>query len=163
MSDVQRAIDALATLEAARDGEAAARVGGRDRWPGQFAKYDNGGVERDMNFDPSVEPCREINGSWRTQTGDSFGLFYVPHKSFTLKVIACDGEETGWEHVSVSLTHRTPNWDEMCFIKALFWGDDETVVQFHPKVSEYVNQHPHCLHLWRPTTAEVALPPKILV
>ena len=39
----------------------------------------------------------------------------------------------GWEHVSVSLPgqSRCPRWDEMCFIKDLFWAEDECVVQYH--------------------------------
>lgn len=55
----------------------------------------------------------------------------------------------GWEHVSVSTKRRTPNWQEMCFVKNSFWHEDECVVQFHPPRSEYVNNHPYVLHLWR--------------
>lgn len=54
-----------------------------------------------------------------------------------------------WEHASVSLQDRTPTWNEMSFIKGLFWGEDDLVVQFHPIKSEYINNHEHCLHLWR--------------
>jgi hypothetical protein len=72
-------------------------------------------------------------------------------------------KEHGWEHVSVSTKHRTPNWTEMCFVKDLFWNDDEVVMQLHPAKSEYVNYHPNCLHLWRPLNAEIPLPPSILV
>ncbi len=72
-------------------------------------------------------------------------------------VIASDGG--GWEHVSVSLNTRTPTWEEMCRIKDLFWGDEDRVVQFHPPRSEYVNNHPHCLHLWRPTGVTMPFPP----
>ena len=60
------------------------------------------------------------------------------------------------EHVSVSLTKatgepflRTPTWEEMCYVKDQFWGDEDVVVQFHPKKSEYVNVHSYVLHLWR--------------
>lgn len=51
----------------------------------------------------------------------------------------------------------------MCFIKDLFWDEDDTVIQFHPPRSEYVNCHPHCLHLWRPIGIEIATPPKWMV
>ena len=61
----------------------------------------------------------------------------------TLRIIASDGVDPvaeGWEHVSVSLSSkRCPNWLEMCFVKDLFWSDEETVIQFHPPRSEYVN------------------------
>jgi hypothetical protein len=51
----------------------------------------------------------------------------------------------------------------MCEIKELFWSDEETVVQFHPRKSEYVNLHQGCLHLWRPLTGEIVLPPRWLL
>jgi len=58
---------------------------------------------------------------------------------------------------------RTPNWAEMCFIKDIFWEEEEAVVQFHPPKSDYVNHHPYCLHLWRPVFSKLELPPSILV
>lgn len=68
-----------------------------------------------------------------------------------------------WEHVSVSLPHRAPTWAEMCFIKGLFWDEEDCVVQFHPPESDYVNFHPYCLHLWRPVDAALPRPPKWMV
>jgi hypothetical protein len=68
----------------------------------------------------------------------------------------------GWEHVSVSTIRRTPNWREMCFVKELFWDDDEVVVQFHPAKSDYVNNHPHCLHLWRHVDGFPTPPPMLV-
>ncbi|MGI6612601.1 MAG: DUF7694 domain-containing protein [Candidatus Nanosyncoccaceae bacterium] len=65
----------------------------------------------------------------------------------------------GWDHVSASFEDRTPTWEEMAEIKAMFFRDDETVVQFHPKRSEYVNTHPYCLHIWRNQCCEHELPP----
>ena len=35
--------------------------------------------------------------------------------------------------------------------------------QFHPPRSEYVNNHPNCLHLWKPVGAEFSMPDSILV
>ena len=72
-------------------------------------------------------------------------------------------EAEWWEHVSVSLKHRCPNWQEMCFVKDLFWSEDELVVQFHPPRSDYVNHHPYCLHLWRPLDGHIRTPPSIFV
>lgn len=79
------------------------------------------------------------------------------------KVFAIASDMMGWEHVSVSRKDRVPTWDEMCQVKALFWGDEDCVVQFHPPKSEYVNNHPFCLHLWRPVGSEFPLPPSIMV
>jgi hypothetical protein len=88
------------------------------------------------------------------------GAFTIPFESFVLHVIASEG--MGWEHVSVSLSHRTPNWREMCFIKDLFWDAEDVVIQYHPAKSEYVNLHDNCLHLWRPVGVEIPTPPKEL-
>ena len=81
----------------------------------------------------------------------------------TLKIVSSAGDETGWEHVSVSCKNRTPNWVEMCFIKDLFWAEDECVIQYHPPKSEYVNNHEYCLHMWRPTREAIPMPPSIMV
>lgn len=78
-----------------------------------------------------------------------------------LRIIASWG--MGWEHVSVSTERRCPLWDEMCYIKSLFWRDDESVVQFHPSRDRYVNNHPYCLHLWRPTEETFPMPPTYMV
>lgn len=69
----------------------------------------------------------------------------------------------GWEHVSVSTRRRTPNWREMCFVKDLFWEPHETVMQLHPPESEWISNHPYCLHLWRHVSREIPMPPSIMV
>ena len=62
--------------------------------------------------------------------------------------------EEGWEHVSVELSaRRLPTWEEMCFIKDIFWDEEEMVVQIHPKQSEYVDIT-EALHLWRPKNGD---------
>jgi len=76
---------------------------------------------------------------------------------------ADDKKSAGWEHVSVSTRRRPPNWQEMCFVKDLFWDETECVIQFHPPRSEYVNNHPHCLHLWGRADGNIPTPPSILV
>jgi hypothetical protein len=89
------------------------------------------------------------------------GAFTIPFESFTLNVIVSDG--MGWEHVSVSLSNRTPNWREMCFVKDLFWDEEDVVIQYHPAKSEYVNMHENTLHLWRPVDKDIPIPPKEMV
>jgi hypothetical protein len=76
---------------------------------------------------------------------------------------ADDVPAQGWEHVSVSTRRRCPNWVEMCFVKDLFWNAKEAVVQFHPPSSRYINNHPFCLHLWRPKNVALPLPPDNLI
>lgn len=45
------------------------------------------------------------------------------------------------------------------FIHPIFFRDDETVIQFHPKKTEYINIATNCLHLWKPPYV-VGLPPR---
>lgn len=93
------------------------------------------------------------------------GVYYVPHGKGMIVVFPAIGE--GWEHVAVLVliagNQHTPTWDEMCLIKDLFWDEDETVVQYHPKKSEYINNHPRVLHLWKPTRETIPTPPKEFV
>jgi len=91
------------------------------------------------------------------------GQFMIISQKFKSPIGVQASDGMGWEHVSVSLRDRIPTWTEMCFIKDLFWDDDDCVIQYHPPKSEYVNNHPHVLHLWRPINDEIPRPPSILV
>lgn len=89
------------------------------------------------------------------------GAFVIPVLKVNMIVIASDG--FGWEHVSVSHPDRCPVWEEMCIIKDLFWDEDDAVMQLHPAKSEYINNCSTCLHLWRPTNADIPIPDSIFV
>lgn len=91
------------------------------------------------------------------------GAFVIPFISRNLSLIAIASNELEWEHVSVSLKNRCPNWPEMCQVKDLFWDEEDCVMQLHPIKSGYVNNMPYCLHLWRPINDIIPVPPKILV
>ena len=111
-----------------------------------------------------------MTGDYKSPARMPYGAFSVTGPcGRTLVIIASDGTDesepasVGWEHVSVSIAGRPPNWQEMSWVKDQFWQDSETVLQFHPKKSEYVNCHPNCLHLWRNVGLDHPLPPSILV
>lgn len=95
-------------------------------------------------------------------TGES-GVFEIPIEHNVFRVIASN--QKGWNHVSVSIKNRPrcPLWNEMNAIKDCFFSEEETIVQFHPKKSEYVNIHPYVLHLWRQHGVDYTLPPKDFV
>ena len=115
-----------------------------------------------MNFE-KAEKYREKHPFLGEQkAGSDFGWFIIPFESYKLRVMVAPSTSE-WQHVSVSLKNRCPNWKEMCFIKDLFFEDHETVVQFHPAKKDYVNIAENCLHLWRCTTKEFPMPPKICV
>ncbi len=99
---------------------------------------------------------RDKHGNLRkgVQKGQSFRLFLI---------LASDG--LGWEHVSISIVgnrKELPAWDEMCYIKDLFWDDTDVVVQYHPSKEEYVN-NANVLHMWSPTDVDIPTPPPVLV
>lgn len=90
------------------------------------------------------------------------GAFLIKYETYEVYCIASDGG--GWEHVSVSYsTTKIPSWNMMCFIKNMFWDEEDCVIQFHPPKSEYVNCHPTVLHLWRKVGTNIETPPKIFV
>lgn len=82
-----------------------------------------------------------------------------------IKLYAIASDNDNWEHVSISIKNkkRCPKWPEMCFVKALFWDEEDTVVQYHPPKSEYVSHYDYCLHLWRPTNQIILLPDSWMV
>lgn len=94
-----------------------------------------------------------------------FGYIRLPRNNktgFTKATIIWSWGD-GWEHVSVCpLNGSMPTWDDMCLIKDMFWKDEECVVQYHPPKSEYVNNMPNCLHLWKPLFENMPMPPSIL-
>lgn len=89
------------------------------------------------------------------------GAFELKIKGERYRVVASNGQ--GWEHVSISSKHKVPSWKTMCIVKDLFFEEEEAVIQFHPRKSEYVNNHPNCLHLWKPTNEKLPIPPSWLV
>ena len=98
--------------------------------------------------------------------GDN-GVFRIPMGSISIIAWCIASDGLGWEHVSIHIssfgTNRTPKWNEMCKVKDFFWEEEDCVLQFHPPKSQYVNQHEHCLHLWRPKGVNVPTPNPMLV
>ena len=92
-----------------------------------------------------------------TELNGNNGAFVTPMGGCKVYVMASDGD--GWDHVSVSLKQRCPNWREMCMIKDLFFTEDECVIQYHPAKKDYINCHNFCLHMWKPQGIELPMPP----
>jgi hypothetical protein len=125
------------------------------------------------------EAARVTHGPMGTRAHvGQYGAFDLPspEAGWRLAVICDDGTDTevaeslGWEHVSVHAWRgrqkkqtRTPTWKEMAFVKDTCWDAEDVVVQYHPPKSEYVNAHPHVLHLWRHAAQPFPRPAPILV
>lgn len=100
---------------------------------------------------------------WGWDGDETCGAFSLPSPvdGGDLRIVASSGE--GWNHVSVSRANRCPNWPEMEHVKRLFFHDEETAMQLHVPPKDHINNHPYCLHLWRPQNAEIPRPPSIMV
>lgn len=136
-----------------------------------------------IQFLPTIEKYRQTRGKLASNRGDRYGNFIFPAgalfpESRELQVIATDGAVFpgspghGWEHISAcarklfhgkTFRYYVPTWGEMCALKNIFWEVEDAVVQYHPPASEYVNNHPFVLHLWKPIELEIPRPPAILV
>jgi hypothetical protein len=113
-----------------------------------------------------------IDSRWISSPADGMnGCFIIPFDigkgQHRLGCIASDGG--GWEHVSVTdqTARRShlicPTWEMMARVKRAFWDDEETVVEYHVPMAEWINEHPGCLHLWRKIGYEFPRPPALYV
>lgn len=119
-------------------------------------------------FSEEVEKGRMMSGPYSSRPHRNYGAFLIvcPLTKTELKIIVGSADswregrmpEPAWDHVSVSTEKRVPSWKEMCWVKDLFFEPEECVVQFHPPKSQYVNNHPNVLHLWR-VVGQFPMPP----
>ena len=91
------------------------------------------------------------------------GAFQIPNPFTNKSFMVLASADYGWDHVSVSTPNRCPTWDEMCYVKNLFWDAEDTVMQLHVPTSDHVNNHQFTLHMWRPQVVEIPRPPKEMV
>lgn len=111
------------------------------------------------------EKFRKTKGKFATDASwGNNGVFLARRETTPLRIYRCVvSDKGGWEHVAVSLPGRTPSWNDMCWIKALFWGPEDCVVQYHPPEKDYINYHRNTLHLWRHKEASIIRPHVSLV
>ena len=81
----------------------------------------------------------------QTSNDGGYGEIWKAGKAFASVIWSNGG---GWDHVSIAPYNRriTPDWNDMCRLKDMFFREDEVVIQYHPAKSEYVNNVPNCLH-----------------
>lgn len=118
---------------------------------------------RNLNLlDVYRDTSKAVIAHYGSAGDDKTGVFLVKSDyGDMMRVIASSG--MGWDHVSVSLQNRCPEWKEMEQVKRLFFNTHEVCMQLHVAAKDHINVHPYCLHLWRPLTQEIPLPPSIMV
>lgn len=65
------------------------------------------------------------------------------------------GDGRRWLHVSASRRRQLPTWEDLRMVKDVFIGHDLVALQVLPRAKDYVNIHPHCLHLWASLDGDV--------
>jgi len=110
-----------------------------------------------------LEKSRVKIGPMKSDATDgNNGVFFLKCPYSNRDLVAIISNQGGWEHVSVSVANKTdriPTWEEMCFVKDLFWELEECAIQYHPPRSMYKNDHAGVLHLWRPLDLKIPMPP----
>lgn len=123
---------------------------------------------------PEKHRVKEGGNMATTALDGNNGLFLIPMSikkgdntkyNYYLSVIATAAQ--GWENVLITimnkdgkLTPRSASLEEMDFIKAIFWGNDECVLQYFPATADDMKLPGFCVALWKPNFAAVPKPPK---
>lgn len=118
------------------------------------------------NTDKNISPIKV-----KSDKGEETVGYYVKHERIRDYVYQCFVDESkDIEHVSVTLlaiekkrfreVSRTATWQEMCFIKDLFFNEDEEVIQIHRSRIKGEAITTRTLHLWKyvPVVEEVSNP-----
>lgn len=102
-----------------------------------------------MRSDNEIAAAVGVDLDGANMPGLTVGVIRLPDSGAAS--VVWSRNENGYEHVSIapSRIYKVPTWKDMCYVKELFWEDDEEVYQIHPKKAEYVNIQENCLHLWR--------------
>jgi hypothetical protein len=124
---------------------AAAQVGDKLN----AAEFDQRQAYRVMKACRDLLP-RVLPVDWRCEDARENGAAYRCSRGLLVmaEVELVRGEM--WLHVSLSRAAALPSWEDLREVKDLFVGRDRKAVQVLPPASEYVNIHPHCLHLYAP-------------
>ena len=109
-----------------------------------------------------MKPISELRRDHRLHVleygDDGLAGFFRSLSTRPLKVIASSGG--GWDHVSVStpIGSPVPTYYEMQAVAQAFFLPHETAMQLHVPADDHVNNHPNCLHWWRPNCGNQAIP-----
>ena len=87
---------------------------------------------------------------WRQVARSLDGAEYRHNIAPYSVIISATAEDDGrpWAHFSVAHPHRLPTWDDLVRFKEAFLGAESKAIQVIAPRSQWVNIHPHCLHLF---------------
>ncbi|MGE0362763.1 MAG: hypothetical protein AB7R67_18770 [Vicinamibacterales bacterium] len=94
---------------------------------------------------------------WKVHTTRSDGTMFVREMPRASLILSAEwhrprggGEWQLWAHLSMAMPERLPSWAELVEVRDLFLGRDRVALQVLAPVSEHVNIHNFCLHLFSP-------------
>lgn len=138
--------------------------GGRT-WLTVTRKKPASGWTKEMNLD-FINTYRIRGGKFASSNEDGLnGAFLFSKPGEARRIFCIVSDELDWKHVSVSFgpNKSVPSWEVMCWVKEIFFEPEETAMQLHPPRSQWISNHPGCLHLWAPLKEKIPLPPSIMV
>lgn len=81
-------------------------------------------------------------------SGCSIIVAYEPAKGAPGGIWLPPDELMLW-HMSIAHIDRYPTWDEIADARYRLCPEEITMAMLLPPPGEYVNEHPHCFHLWQ--------------
>ena len=106
-----------------------------------------------VRFGPTASDDRHRNN----------GQFIIDNPGTGRRLLIQVSDEAQWDHISVSTPVKCPTWEDMDFIKRLFFRPDEWAMQLHAPEDLHINIHPYCLHIWKPQHVPIPTPPSWMV
>ena len=94
-------------------------------------------------FDPKPK-------GWDLEREMSDGAWWIHEASQMVVLSSVCREDDGkpWMHVSVSRNGRIPTYEDMCFVKKHWIGEDRKAIMVFADKNHHVNINANVLHLW---------------
>lgn len=88
-------------------------------------------------------------GWYIVQAGQDGALYSaLLERICVIESLATELDGKRWHHVSVSRPDRMPSYEDLCFVKKHWIGEDRYAYQVFAPRTKHVNIHQYCLHLW---------------
>lgn len=96
------------------------------------------------------QPPTNLPQNWKVIRLSKDGAAYKNRTGLAVIISCCvEADGLSWVHLSVSKRKQFPTWDEFVQVKELFLGRESLALQVLPPRTEWVNDHPFCLHLYQ--------------
>lgn len=134
----------LSTVLAGRD---ILKKGGLELPKGDLRLPDSRIVRRVLDYD--VRKIPQMDDLTRAAILDSRGWRHEPSGFIVSATIDNTAKFGPLIHVSMSYPDHDPSWQEIKWVRELFYNTETDVMMVLPREELYVNFHQHCFHLWQ--------------